>query len=129
MTIHPAHSAHKLAANLAAVQILLTESKNDEKAAVIKMIKKAQDTLQQLREQMNEQERKRQFDQQMYCDKLTFEFSVNADFSESYIRNYSDMITDGETIKSIIQGERQLQNMSDEHLFARVTITDNDPES
>jgi alpha-acetolactate decarboxylase len=129
MTIHPAHSAHKLAANLAAIQVLLTESKNDEKAAVIKMIKKAQDTLTQLREQMNEQERKRQFEQQMFCDKLTFEFSVTADFSESYTRNYSDMVTDCETIKSIVFAERQLQNMSDEHLFARVTITDTDPEA
>jgi hypothetical protein len=129
MTIHPAHSAHKLAANLAAVQILLTESKNDEKAAVIKMIKKAQDTLQQLREQMNEQERKRQFEQQMFCDKLSFEFSVNADFSESYVRDYQDMVIDGETIKNIISNERKLQNMNDEYLFSRVTITDIDPET
>lgn len=93
------------------------------------MVKQAQDTLKQLREQMNEQERKRQFVQQMFCDKLTFEFSVNADFSESYIRNYSDMVTDCETIKNIISSERQLQNMSDEHLFARVTILDTDPEA
>jgi hypothetical protein len=128
MTIHPAHSAHKLAANLAAIQVLLAESP-ETKAAIIKMVKQAQDTLKQLREQMNEQERKRKFEQQMFCDKLTFEFSVNADFSESYTRNYSDMVTDCETIKNIISSERQLQNMSDEHLFARVTILDTDPEA
>lgn len=128
MTIHPAHSAHKLAANLAAIQVLLAESP-ETKAAIIKMVKQAQDTLKQLREQMNEQERKRKFEQQMFCDKLTFEFSVTADFSESYTRNYSDMVTDCETIKSIVFAERQLQNMSDEHLFARVTITDTDPEA
>ena len=128
MTIHPAHSAHKLAANLAAIQVLLAESP-ETKAAIVNALKQAQDTLKQLREQMNEQERKRQFDQQMFCDKLTFEFSVNADFSESYIRNYSDMVTDCETIKNIISSERHLQNMSDEHLFARVTITDTDPET
>jgi hypothetical protein len=57
MTTHPAHSAHKLAANLAAIQLLLTDSKNDEKATVINKIKKAQDTLKELRKQMNEQER------------------------------------------------------------------------
>jgi hypothetical protein len=129
MTTHPAHSAHKLAANLAAIQLLLTDSKNDEKATVINMIKKAQDTLKELRKQMNEQERKRQVAQQMFCDKLTFEFSVNADFSDSYIRSYDDMITDCETIKSIVYSERQLQNMSDEHLFSRVTILDTDPEA
>ena len=129
MTIHPAHSAHKLAANLVAIQLLLTDSKNDEKAAIIKMVKQAQDTLKQLREQMNEQERKRQFEQQMFCDKLTFEFSVNADFSESYTRNYSDMLTDCDTIKSIVFSERQLQNMNHELLFARVTILDTDPEA
>jgi hypothetical protein len=129
MTIHPAHSAHKLAANLAAIQLLLTDSKNDEKAAVIKMIKKAQDTLERLREQMNARERQREIDQQMFCDKLTFEFSTNADFSESYTRSYSGMVTDCETIKSIVYSERQLQNMSDEHLFARVTILNTDPEA
>jgi hypothetical protein len=128
MTIHPAHSAHKLAANLATIQVLLAESP-ETKAAIVKAVKQCQDTLKQLREQMNEQERKRQFEQQMFCDKLTFEFSVNADFSESYTREYSDMVTDCETIKSIVFAERQLQNMSDEHLFARVTITDTDPES
>ena len=128
MTIHPAHSAHKLAANLAKIQVLLAESP-ETKAAIVKAVKQCQDTLKQLREQMNEQERKRQFEQQMFCDKLTFEFSTNADFSESYTRNYSGMVTDCETIKSIVYSERQLQNMSDEHLFARVTITDTDPEA
>ena len=128
MTIHPAHSAHKLAANLATIQVLLAESPETQ-AAIVKAVKQCQDTLKQLREQMNEQERKRQFEQQMFCEKLTFEFSVNADFSESYTRTYSDMVTDCETIKSIVFAERQLQNMSDEHLFARVTITDTDPES
>jgi hypothetical protein len=128
MTIHPAHSAHKLAANLAKIQVLLAESP-ETKAAIVKAVKQCQDTLKQLREQMNEQERKRQFEQQMFCDKLTFEFSVNADFSESYTRNYSDMLTDCDTIKSIVFSERQLQNMNDELLFARVTIVDTDPEA
>jgi len=128
MTIHPAHSAHKLAANLAKIQVLLAESP-ETKAAIVKAVKQCQDTLKQLREQMNEQERKRQFEQQMFCDKLTFEFSVNADFSESYTRNYSDMVTDCDTIKSIVFSERQLQNMNDELLFARVTIFDTDPEA
>ena len=129
MTTHPAHSAHKLAANLAAIHLLLTDSKNDEKAAVLKMIKQAQDTLKQLGEQMGDREIQRKIDQQMFCDKLTFEFSTNADFSDSYTRNYSGMVTDCETIKSIVYSERQLQNMSDEHLFARVTIIDTDPEA
>jgi hypothetical protein len=128
MTIHPAYLAHKLAANLDTIQVLLAKSP-ETKAAIVKAVKQCQDTLKQLREQMNEQERKRQFEQQMFCDKLTFEFSVNADFSESYTRNYSDMVTDCETIKNIISSERQLQNMSDEHLFARVTILDTDPEA
>jgi predicted nuclease with TOPRIM domain len=128
MTIHPAHSAHKLEGSLSAIQAMLV-SVNDEKAAIIKAVKQCQDTLKQLREQMNERERQRQVAQQMFCDKLTFEFSVNADFSDSYIRSYEDMITDCETIKSIVYSERQLQNMSDEHLFARVTITDTDPET
>jgi hypothetical protein len=124
MTIHPAHSAHKLAENLAKIQVLLAKSP-ETKAAIVKAVKQCQDTLKQLREQMNEQERKRQFEQQMFCDKLTFEFSVNADFSESYIRDYQDTVTDCETIKRIVFAERQLQNMNDELLFARVTITDN----
>jgi hypothetical protein len=128
MTIHPAHSAHKLAANLATIQVLLTESP-EMQAAIVKAVKQAQDMLKQLREQMNARERQREIDQQMFCDKLTFEFSTNADFSESYTRSYSGMVTDCETIKSIVYSERQLQNMSDEHLFARVTITDTDPES
>jgi hypothetical protein len=128
MTKHPAHSAHKLEGNLTALQLLLTEGQ-DTKAAILKAVKQCQDTLKQLREQMNERERQRQFDQQMFCDALTFEFSINADFSDSYTRKYQDMVTDCETIKSIVFAERQLQNMSDEHLFARVIITDTDPES
>jgi hypothetical protein len=128
MTIHPAHSAHKLAANLGTIQVLLAESPETQ-AAIVKAVKQAQDTLKQLREQMNARERQREIDQQMFCDKLTFEFSTNADFSESYTRNYSGMVTDCETIKSIVYSERQLQNMSDEQLFARITITDIDPES
>ncbi len=78
---------------------------------------------------MAARERQRQFDQQIFCDKLTFEFSVNADFSASYSRNYEDMLIDGEIIKNIISYERQLQNMNDEYLFAKVTITDTDPET
>ena len=128
MTTHPAHSAHKLEGNLATLHLLLTESQ-DTKAAIVKAVKQCQDTLKQLREQMNEHARQRQFDQQMFCDALTFEFSVNADFSDSYTRKYEGMVTDCETIKSIVFAERQLQNMSDEHLFARVTITDTDPET
>jgi len=128
MTIHPAHSAHKLAAQLVDVQLLLTDIQDTHPTA-IKVVKQCQDTLKKLREQMNEQERKRQFEQQIFCDKLTFEFSVNADFSASYSRNYKDMLIDGETIKNIISNERQLQNMNDEYLFARVTITDTAPET
>ena len=128
MTIHPAHSAHKLAANLATIQVLLAESPETQ-AAIVKAVKQAQDTLKQLREQMNARERQREIDQQMFCDKLTFEFSTNADFSESYTRSYSGMVTDCETIKSIVFSERQLQNMNDELLFTRVTIIDIDPEA
>lgn len=128
MTKHPAHSAHKLENTLYKISVLLT-GVNDQKAEIISYVKQCQKLLQQLREQMNERERQRQFDQQMFCDALTFEFSVNADFSDSYIRKYEDMVTDMETIKSIVFAERQLQNMSDEHLFARITITDTDPET
>jgi len=125
---HPAHSAHQLEAKLLAVRVLLTESKNDEKAAILNMVKECQSTLEQLRKEMLERETRLQLNQQIFCDGLTFEFSTNEDFSDSYTRVYKDMVTDMETIKSIIFSERQLQNMSDEYLFARVTITDNDPE-
>lgn len=125
---HPAQTAHQLEAKLLAVRVLLTESKNDEKAAILKMVKECQSTLEQLRKEMTERENRRQLDQQIFCDVLTFEFSVNEDFSDSYIRKYEAMVTDTETIKNIVFSERQLQNMSDELLFARVTITDNDPE-
>jgi hypothetical protein len=128
MTIHPAHSAHKLASKLTEIQALLT-GVNDQKAEIIFNLKQCQDILEQLRKQMYEWERQKQYAQQMFCDALTFEFSVNADFSESYIRKYEDITTDCETIKNIVSSERQLQNMSDEYLFARVTITDNDPET
>lgn len=125
---NPLLTAHNLQTKLTEIHTLLT-GVNDQKAEIIFHVKACQKMLSQLREQMNEREKTRQFQQQMYCDKLTFEFSVNADFSESYTRDYSDMITDCETIKNIVFAERQLQNMSDEHLFARVTITDTDPES
>lgn len=129
MTKHPAYSAAALEVDIVAIRALLTESPNDEKAVLIKIIKRCEATLKTLREDMAAMERKKQFDQQMFCDALTFEFSVNADFSDSYTRKYQDMVTDCETIKSIVFAERQLQNMNDEHLFARVTITDTDPET
>jgi hypothetical protein len=129
MTKHPAHSAATLEVDIVAMRSLLTESPNDEKAALIKIAKRCEATIKTLREDMAARERTRQFEQQMFCDKLTFEFSVNADFSESYTRTYSDMVTDCETIKSIVFSERQLQNMNDELLFARVTILDTDPEA
>ena len=129
MTKHPTHSAHKLNIQLANIQLLLTDSKNDQKVIVLKIIKQAQETLKQLREAMKEQETQKRLDQQMFCDSLTFEFSTNADFSGSYTRNYQNMVTDCETIKNIVFSERQLQNISDFHLFARVTITDTDPET
>jgi hypothetical protein len=129
MTKHPAHSAARLEVDLVAFYSLLTESPNDEKAALIKIAKRCIETLKSLRQEMAASERQRQYQQQIFCDKLTFEFSTNADFSESYTRNYSGMVTDCETIKSIVYSERQLQNMSDEQLFARVTIINTDPES
>jgi hypothetical protein len=124
MKKHPAYSAATLEVDIVAIRSLLTESPNDEKAALIKIAKRCEATIKTLREDMAALERRTQFEQQMYCDKLTFEFSVNADFSDSYTREYSDMVTDCKTIKSIVSAERQLQNMSEEHLFARVTITD-----
>jgi hypothetical protein len=129
MTKHPAHSAARLEIDLMAFHSLLTESRNDEKAALIKIAKRCIETLKSLRQEMAASERQRQYQQQIFCDKLTFEFSVNADFSASYVRDYQDMVIDGETIKNIISNERQLQNMNDEYLFARVTITDTDPET
>jgi glucan-binding YG repeat protein len=125
---NPLLTALNLQTKLTEIQTLLT-GVEDQKSEVIFHVKTCQEMLNQLREQMNERERKKQHEQLMFCDKLAFEFSVNADFSESYSRNYEDMLIDGETIKNIISNERQLQNMNDEYLFARVTITDTDPET
>ena len=124
---HPAHSAHKLEVTLNAILVLLSEK--DKKTATIKAVKECQETLKQLREEMNSRERQRDYEQQMFCDSLTFEFSTNKDFSDSYSRNYESMVINGQTIKNMINNERELQNINDEALFAKITIIDTDPES
>jgi hypothetical protein len=124
---HPAHSAHKLEVTLNAILALLSEK--DKKTATIKAVKECQETLKQLREEMNSRERQRDYEQQMFCDSLTFEFSTNKDFSDSYSRNYESMVINGQTIKNMINNERELQNINDEALFAKITIIDTDPES
>jgi len=63
-----------------------------------------------------------------FCDTLTIEFSVNYDFSESYVRHYSGMVLKISTIQNLINAERDLQNQSDEALHARITFTNMDPE-
>lgn len=126
---HPQFAAAQLETDIAAIRSLLTESPNDEKAALIKIAKRAEQTIKNLREEMSAREKQRDYDQQLFCDELTIEFSVSADFSQSYIRKYEDIVIDCETIKSMIYSERKMQNMSDELLFARVKITDIDPEA
>jgi hypothetical protein len=63
-----------------------------------------------------------------FCDTLTIEFSVNADFSEAYTRHYNGVVLKISTIENLISAERDLQNESDEHLHARITFTNMDPE-
>jgi hypothetical protein len=124
---HPAHSAHKLEVTLNTILVLLSEK--DKKTAIIKAVKECQETLKQLREEMNIRERQRDFEQQMFCDSLTFEFSTDKDFSDSYCRNYESMVVNGQILKNMINNERDLHNMNDDQLFAKITIIDTDPES
>jgi hypothetical protein len=63
-----------------------------------------------------------------FCDTLIIEFSVNADFSNSYTRQYNGVVLKISTIENLISAERDLQNESDEHLHARITFTNMDPE-
>jgi hypothetical protein len=126
---HYTQSAHALETKLQQMQTLLTESKNDEKSEVIELTKDCQETLKDLRSLMSQRELEKAQEQRLFCDNLSIEFSISSDFSESYTRNYECMVLDMQTLKTLIYGERQLQNMSDDLLFARVTITDNDPEA
>lgn len=123
---HPAHSAHKLEITLNTILALLSEK--DKKTAIIKAVKECQETLKQLREEMNIRERQRDFEQQMFCDSLTFEFSTDKDFSDSYCRNYESMVVNGQILKNMIKNERDLHNMNDDQLFAKITIIDTDTE-
>lgn len=126
---HPQFAAAQLETDIVAIRSFLTESPSDDKAALIKIAKRAEQTIKTLRQEMSVREKQRDYDQQIFCDELTIEFSTSADFSQSYIRKYEDIVIDCETIKSIIYSERKMQNMSDELLFARVKITDVDPEA
>ena len=102
--------------------------REDNKAKVLHDIKEAKKAIDALHECIFEAEQKERYSQQIFCDELTIEFSVNADFSASYIRKYEAVCLSMKTLKTIIEGERELQNASDEYLHARVTITDTDPE-
>jgi alpha-acetolactate decarboxylase len=126
---HPAQSAHELEEKLQAMHILLTESNNDEKSAVVNLIKECQDSLTELRSLASKRETKKDLDQRLFCDNLTVEFSVSSAFSDSYTRSYECMVLDMKTLKALINIERTMQNINDDLLFARVTITNNDPES
>lgn len=125
---HPQLTASHLETDIVAMRSLLTESLNDEKAALIKIVKRAEQAIKDLRNEMTIHENKLNYEQEFFCDQLTFEFSVNADFSGAYIRTYENACFDSEILKSIVNNERKLQNMGDQLLFARVTIIDNDPE-
>lgn len=124
---HYAHNISEIQQNVDHIFSLLTESRNDEKAVIIKLIERLKGQIVTLKTDLCARESRLKIDQQMFCDELKIEFSTNEDFSDSYIRNYSAMVVDCETLKTLIFGERQLQNMSDEMLFARVTILDTDP--
>lgn len=121
--LHPAHAAHALQQQLEVITRLCKDQTISEE------IKKAESLLQTLRFDMASREDQRSNDQQIFCDSLTIEFSTKPDFSNAYIRAYENMCVDMETLKTIVYGERSLQNMSDELLFARIVILDNDPEA
>lgn len=101
---------------------------NDNKAKILHDIKEARATCERLQKSISAEKEAAQQSQTMFCDTLTIEFSVNADFSDSYTRKYDAVCLDMETLKTIVYGERSLQNMSDEYLHARITIEDTDPE-
>lgn len=101
---------------------------NDNKTAVINKLINADKYLSDLRDSFSEELKKQKLENTMFCDELKIEFSVNNDFSDSYTRNYEAVCLSMEALKTIIYGERMLQNESDDYLFARVIITDTDPE-
>jgi len=124
---HPAHKAHHLEAKLNAIHVLLTELKHEEKSAIVKLVKECKDTFKQYRQEQSEYDLEKQYKQRMYLDKLSFEFSTSADFSDSYSRHYEGIVSDMQIIKDIVYSERALMNCSDEMLYARITILDTDP--
>lgn len=81
-----------------------------------------------LGEEIDHYTEKMKIEQQMFCDVLNIEFADNPEFNNSYTRKFDGMVADMESIKCLVFIERQLRNMNDEFLFARVTIIDTDPE-
>lgn len=105
------------------------ENVNDNKVTAIRKLKQLDLLINELRKSFNDYTEKQKIENTMFCDILKIEFSINSDFSNSYTRKYEGVCLSMETLKTIIYGERMLQNDSDDLLFARVFIEDTDPEA
>lgn len=80
--------------------------------------------------QINADAQDRQNQMQLYfCERLKIEFSNDADFDYVYQTwNADDWLIDTETLKTIVDAERKMQNLNNCYLHARITLIDSDPE-
>lgn len=80
--------------------------------------------------QINSDAQDRQNQLQLYfCERLKIEFSHDANFDHVYQTwDYDDWLIDTETLKTIVDSERKMQNLNNCYLHARITLIDSDPE-
>ena len=127
MNHHSMYTLHLITQQVESIKIDLTDV-NDNKATVLKTVKKIQENINKLRESYNREKSEEENSQQKYFDDVIFEFAPDNKFEDGIYRNLKGMMLDMKDIKNWINAERRLMNKNDEYLHARITLIDYDAE-
>ena len=125
MNHHSMYTLHLITQQVESIKIDLTDV-NDNKATVLKTVKKIQENINKLRESYNREKSEEENSQQKYFDDVIFEFAPDNKFENGIHRHLKGMMLDMKDIKDWINAERRLMNKNDEFMHARITLIDYD---
>lgn len=125
---HPIYDMHQIEQQIIKIDELLHDL-NDNKASIIKAIKKIKKDIADQKENFNKYETKNKWDQTAYFETVKIEFTL-CDLDDNLIgkheRKYEDYSLNMKMLKDIIYSERAMHNHNEFLLSAKITLLDLD---
>lgn len=125
---HPLYDLHLINELMESIRVDLTDV-NDNKSKVLSTVKKVQKNIVNLRENFNQLENEKKWEQLGYFEQVKIDFHIRNLDNELigiHQREYKNFTVNMKMIKSIINAERALQNQNENLLSARITLEDID---